>query len=503
MIHLDTNIGLACTRSQCEAGKADKIAMHWRSVHGERQSYCFSDLDRESDRTAAAFAAAGLEAGDVLFIFLPKLPELFFSFLGALKHRLTVATLFANIGEEAMQDRLADARGAAIIIHQAYLRKLRKIRPQLPALRTVIVIGGKGEQPGEVTYEQFLAAGQMPYTTVPTAPETPSVLHYTSGSTGKPKGVLHCHHSILHQQDTTRDVLGLDRQAIYWCTAEQGWVTGTSYGIIGPWSNGITQVHYEGGYDAQAWLQVLQEEQVTVWYTAPTALRMLMREPEELFHATPLPSLRAIYSVGEPLNPEVVTWCRSVLGKEVYDTWFQTETGGIMIANRPGMTVKPGSMGRPVNGIEAAILDDNGAPLPANRQGQLCIRSGWPSLFITYLHNATAYNGKFSKGYYLTGDMAWQDNDGYFWFVGRSDDVINTAGHLVSPFEIESALLELPEVLSIRLHVAKRVASIATPQEVCFVERVPKNRSGKIMRRVLRARYLGLPEGDLSTMEDA
>jgi acetyl-CoA synthetase len=361
------------------------------------------------------------------------------------------------------------------------------------------------------------------------------VLHYTSGSTGKPKGVLHVHNSIVSHNLTARDVLGLTDKDVYWCTADQGWVTGTTYGITGPLSLGITQVSYLGGYDAETWLNILEQEQVTVMFTAPTALRMLMRDDAESFRRFDLKSLRRIYSVGEPLNPEVIRWGKDVLGKDIYDTWFQTETGAIMISNRPGNEIRPGSMGKTVPGITAAIFDDTGNILPNKTQGELCIKAGWPSMFITYLGNDTAYQQKFRDGYYFSGDRAWQDDDGYFWFIGRSDDVINTAGHLVSPFEVESALLEVEEIaesgvigvpddllfekvvafvhlhaqysftreleLKIRVYVANRLSSIATPQEIVVIDTIPKNKSGKIMRRVLKARYLGEDAGDISTLE--
>jgi acetyl-CoA synthetase len=380
-----------------------------------------------------------------------------------------------------------------------------------------------------------MASAPDDFTAPLTGPDTPSVLHYTSGSTGKPKGVLHRHNSIIHQSGTTTEALGLRDDDIFWCTADQGWVTGTSYGIIGPWSHGITQVQYGGGYDATAWFELLERERVTVWYTAPTALRMLLREDPAIFGLFDLGDLRHICSVGEPLNPEVIRWSRQMLGKEVFDTWFQTETGGIMIANRPGLEVRPGSMGTPLAGIEPAILADDGTPVADGIQGNLCLKTGWSSMFVTYLNNATAYNSKFRNGWYYTGDTAYRDDDGYYWFMGRSDDVINTAGHLVSPFEVESALLEITEVaesgaigapdellfekvvafialhpgyeytreleLKIRLHVANKVSSLATPQEIVIVDAIPKNKSGKIMRRLLKARYLGTDAGDTSTLE--
>jgi acetyl-CoA synthetase len=331
-------------------------------------------------------------------------------------------------------------------------------------------------------------------------------------------------------------VLNLSEKDIFWCTADQGWVTGTSYGIIGPWSLGVTQVHFGGVYNAETWLKLLEEEGVNIWYTAPTALRMLLREDPDIFKKAHLPDLRHIFSVGEPLNPEVIHWARRTLGKEIYDTWFQTEAGAIMIANRPGLPIKPGSMGKPLEGMEAAILADNGKPADTLSHGNLCLKPGWPSMFVTYVNNPEAYRSKFKNGYYYTGDTAYRDEEGYYWFLGRSDDVINTAGHLISPFEIESALLEIEEVtesgvigapddllfekvvayvvlhdryfysreleLKIRLYVANKVSSIATPQEILFVESIPKNKSGKIMRRVLKAQYQGSDAGDISSLED-
>jgi acetyl-CoA synthetase len=338
------------------------------------------------------------------------------------------------------------------------------------------------------------------------------------------------------QSATARSVLQLTPDEIFWCTADQGWVTGTSYGIIGPWSLGVTQVHFGGMYDANKWFEVLEKEQVSIWYSAPTALRMLMREDNLRYQKYDLSHLKHIFSVGEPLNPEVVQWAQRVLNKNIYDTWFQTETGAIMITNRPALDIRPGSMGQPVEGIEPAILADNGEPVSDGEQGNLCLKPGWPSMFVSYLNRESAFQQKFIKAHYFTGDTAVKDVDGYYWFKGRSDDVINTGGHLISPFEIESALLELGEVaesgvigapdemlfekvvafvhlnsgyepskeleIKLRLYIANKVSSIATPQDLIFVEKVPKNKSGKIMRRVLKARYLGQDEGDISTLED-
>lgn len=531
------NIGHICTRQQCDNGLGDKIAFRWLPTGGEALNLTFNGLDRQSNQFANILGNLGFVPGDILFTFLPKCPEQFFSFLGTLKQKVICGTLFSNFGDEALLDRLGDSKAKGIVTKRAFLKKIGRIRDQLPDLKYILVTDIESHQSDNIlSYPALMAAASTDFKTPLTTKDTPSVLHYTSGSTGKPKGVLHVHGSVEMQSATAKEVLQLGPDDVYWCTADQGWVTGTSYGIIGPWCLGVTQIHYGGMYDAAKWFDILQNEKVTVWYSAPTALRMLMREESNLYARYDLSNLKHIFSVGEPLNPEVIQWSRAVLNREIYDTWFQTETGAIMITNRPGLEVRPGSMGKPVADIEPAILSDDGTPVSDGEQGNLCLKPGWPSMFVTYLNNDTAYQQKFIKGHYFTGDTAIRDQDGYCWFKGRSDDVINTGGHLISPFEIESALLELEEVaesgvigapdcvmfekvvafvhlhagieaskeleIKIRLYISNKVSSIATPQELVFVDKVPKNKSGKIMRRVLKARYLGQDEGDISTLED-
>ena len=529
------NIGHICSTLQCSRGLAGKTAMRFIDAGGSLSDYTFADLDCESNRFANLLKGLGIEPGDVFFTFLPKMPEQFFAFLGALKAQAICGTLFSNFGDEALLDRLGDSRAKGVITKKSLYKKIARVRSRLPDLQFVILVDGESGADGVLGLGSLLAAASKEYVTPRTPAELPSVLHYTSGSTGKPKGVLHRHGSILSQTMTAKEVLGLTPDDTFWCTADQGWVTGTSYGIIGPWSLGVTQVHYGGGYDARKWMELLASEKITVWYSAPTALRMLMREDEEIFLGADLSTLRHIFSVGEPLNPEVIHWARRLLNRDIFDTWFQTETGAIMITNRPGVEVRPGSMGKPVPGIEPAVLSDDGTELPPGEQGNLCLKPGWPSMFVTYLNNDKVYRQKFKHGYYHTGDTAMRDEDGHFWFMGRSDDVINTAGHLVSPFEVESALLEVEEVaesgvigapdellfekvvayvqlhdrftpsseleLKIRLHVSNRASSVATPQEIIFCDSIPKNKSGKIMRRVLKALYLGEDPGDTSTLE--
>jgi len=531
------NIGHICSRQQCELGKGAKTAFRWISPRQEIIDYSFADLDAESSRFAQVLQTLGFAPGEILFTFLPKAPEQFFTFLGALKLQVICGTLFSNFGDEAILDRLGDAKAKGVVTKRSFLKKLGRIRDQLPDLEYLIVIDIEQHLATDIlSYPALMREASGDFTAPPTPAHTPSVLHYTSGSTGKPKGVLHAHRSVLQQSRTAAEVLQLGDTDIFWCTADQGWVTGTSYGIIGPWSLGVTQIHYGGGYDAKLWFDLLQNEAVTVWYSAPTALRMLMREDAALYRPYRLGALRHIFSVGEPLNPEVINWARLTLGQDIYDTWFQTETGAIMISNRPGIEIRPGSMGLPLPGMEPAIIADDGEILGNDQQGNLCLKSGWPSMFAGYLNNDTVYRQKFKNGYYYTGDTALRDADGYYWFKGRSDDVINTAGHLISPFEVESALLELEEVaesgvigapdellyekvvafvhlhkqyawskeleVRIRLHVSNRASSIATPQEIIVVGGIPKNKSGKIMRRVLKARYLGQDVGDISTLEE-
>lgn len=531
------NIGHICTGQQCEAGLGEKIAMRWLSVNQEQRDYTFRELDQTTARFANVLQGLGIAPGDIVFTLLPKMPEQFFVFLGALKLQAIVGTLFSNFGEEGILDRAGDAGASLIITKKSFLKKISRIRDKLPSLRYIIAVDIDEHLPDNIlSYSRLMEQASEHFHVAPTAPETPSVLHYTSGSTGKPKGVVHAHRSILMQRFTAEAVLGLTPDDIFWCTADQGWVTGTSYGIVAPWSMGVTQVHFAGGYNAEEWFRLLQNQGITVWYSAPTALRMLMREESGLYAGFDLASLRHVCSVGEPLNPEVIHWARRTIGKEVYDTWFQTETGAIMIANRPGLEIRPGSMGKPVDGIEAAIIADDGSIIADETPGNLCIKAGWPSMFTTYLNNPDVYASRIKDGYYYTGDTACRDADGYYWFRGRSDDVINTSGHLISPFEIESTLIEVPEVveagvigapdellfekvvafvalrdqvtysreleLKIRLHVSNKLSSVATPHELICLESIPKNKSGKIMRRVLKARYLGTDAGEISTLED-
>ena len=519
-----------------------RTALIWRGANGERALYSFDDLRRKTNRFANALTALGIQKGDRVFVFLERIPELYIALFGALKVGAIVGPLFSAFGPDAIRDRLADA-GAVLIVTSIDLKdRLESIRADLPALRHVVMVDRKNSaicslQTHEHRYNALMETASETFTVPFTNPDDASVIHYTSGTTGKPKGAVHRHGAIIAQYATTQSVLDLRPDSdIYWCTADPGWITGTSYGMFGPWSMGASVLTCEGGFHTDTWYRLLQEERVSVWYTAPTAIRMLMKSGDDLPAQYDLSHLRHLCSVGEPLNPEAVLWGVRVFGHVFHDTWWQTETGAMHICNYPCLDVKPGSMGKPVPGVEAAILDDTGHLLPPGQVGNLAIRPDAPSMFRAYWNKPEVYASRFKDGWYITGDRARRDADGYFWFIGRADDVINTAGHLVGPFEVESALIEHPAVAEAavigkpdkeRLEIVKafvslkagytatdvlrkeimdfvrtRLAAHAYPREIDFLEGLPKTRSGKIMRRLLKARELGLPEGDTSTLEE-
>jgi acetyl-CoA synthetase len=534
------NIGYYCSDRICEQGFGKKPALIWEGFTGEVKTFTFDDIRLYSNSFAVMLRNQGLQPGDRVCVFMDRIPELYISFLGILKMGAIVQPLFSAFGEDALFTRLEDAKTKAILTTKKHLGKVRRIRARLPELSIVIVLdaGDKPLEKNEVAFSMERSPKPDRFDCVQVTPETPSVLHYTSGTTGKPKGALHVHSSIIAQSITTKWVLDILQNDIYWCTADPGWVTGTSYGIIGPWANGVTQVVYDGGFSAQKWYSFIEKHKVTVWYSAPTAIRLLMKEGMDPIKKHDLSSLRHLASVGEPLNAEAVIWSEKAFGKPFLDSFWQTETGSIVISNYPGMKIKPGSMGKPFPGITATVVNPKThEPITTvGTVGLIALKPGWPSMMRAYWNNKEAYDNKFKNGWYICGDRASIDHEGYFWFVGRDDDVINTAGHLVGPFEIESALLEHPSVaesaavgkpdpinmevvkafialkpnfkpnddltMDIMNYIRKKLSPLAMPQEIEFVESLPKTRSGKIMRRVLRAKEWGEEVGDLSTLEN-
>ena len=441
--------------------RASKVALRTLDEHGQSTDLSYAELRRLTNRFANALRGLGVGRGETVFTLLGRVPELYVTVLGALKNGSVVAPLFSAFGPDPVSQRLQLGNGRVLVTTALqYKRKVAPRRHELPGLRHVLLIDGERHPtPDTLDLPALLDQAADEFEIVPTQPEDLALLHFTSGTTGTPKGAMHVHGAVLTHHVSGRYALDLHPDDIYWCTADPGWVTGTSYGIIAPLSNGLTMIVDSGDFEARRWYRILAEQGVTVWYTAPTALRMLARAGDALARGLDLSKLRFIASVGEPLNPEVVVWGQEALGLPVHDNWWQTETGGIMIANFAATEIRPGSMGRPPPGIDATVLirgEDGRALVQDGRVqevavpgdvGELALRAGWPSMFRGYLNDEARYACCFAGGWYLTGDLASRDADGFFWFVGRADDVIKSAGHLIGPFEVESALMEHPHVV--------------------------------------------------------
>jgi acetyl-CoA synthetase len=535
------NIAWYCSDRVCLNGKSENTALIYEDYCGIEKKYSFNDIRLAGNTIATFLMNLGLKNEDRICLYMDRIPELYLSFLGILKIGAIVQPLFSAFGDESLFIRLENAKTRAIITQRKHIHKVRKIIKKLPYLEFVILVDNVKDKPLEFREVAFILEELEPVESMdifPTSAESPSVLHYTSGTTGQAKGVIHVHYSLISQYLTTKWVLDLCDDDIYWCTADPGWVTGISYGIIGPWSLGITQCILDAGFSAKTWYSFIEKYRINVWYTAPTAIRSLMMAGDEIIKEFDLSSLRYLASVGEPLNSEAVIWSEKVFGKSFHDTFWQTETGSIMISNFPGMKIKPGSMGKPFPGITGVVLDPKTfEPINENgRIGLIAFKPDWPSIMRGYWNNDEKFQEKFVNGWYLSGDKASIDKEGYFWFVGRDDDVINTGGHLVSPFEVESTLLEHPAVgesavvskpdqvnmevikafitlkpgfiscpeleLEIMNFIRKKLSAIAMPQEIEFVTSLPKTRSGKIMRRVLHAKEWGEEIGEISTLEN-
>jgi acetyl-CoA synthetase len=518
----------------------DKVALLFEGAQGDKEKYTFSELKVLSDKFANVLDSQGVKKSDRVFIFLPPIPERYIAFISTLKIGAVAGTLFAAFQEIALRDRLADSEAKVVITNAVLYPRIEKIRKYLPHLEKVIIVErGSDKQPqgkGLVLYTKEMEKASESFKIAHLKKDDYSYMLYTSGTTGKPKGVMHMHGDILQAMVTTKYVLDLHDDDIYWCTADLGWVTGVVYATLGPWGLGITQVLYEGRFSPETWYTVLQDYKVTVWYSAPTAIRLLMGSPVHPKNYD-LSHLRFLASVGEPLNPEAIWWGLEKFSLPFHDTWWQTEQGGITIPNYAMMDIKPGSMGKPLPGIVAAIVDDNGKELGDEKEGNLALlASSVSSLMKTIWKNKEKFDSYFLGKWYISGDRALRDKDGYYWFIGRADDVINTSGERVGPFEVESALVEYPDVVEagvigkpdpvrgeiikafvviktgvkktdelkekLQQHVKKHLAGHAYPREIEFIDKLPKTRSGKIMRRILKAKELGLPIGDTSTLED-
>jgi acetyl-CoA synthetase len=554
------NMAYECIDRHAESDKADKVALYyvgdkvlherkdsnkWQRGEGsacdrtdEVKKLTFAEMKSASNKFGNVLRKYGIGKGERVFIFMPRSPALYIALMGIIKVGAIVGPLFEAFMKEAVKDRVQDSEAVGIVTTPAMLERIPV--NDLPSLKHIFLVNATEEALASGNYidyckEMAQASDECEVEWVDR--EDPLILHYTSGSTGKPKGIVHVHNAMISHFITAKTVLGLKDDDIYWCTADPGWVTGTSYGIFGPWLTGSTSLIRGGRFSADSWYQTIQDHKVSVWYSAPTAFRLLMAKGDELVAKYDLSSLREICSVGEPLNPEVIKWGDQVFNLTIRDTWWMTETGSMLIVNRPGMKVKPGSMGKPVPGITATIIDDSGKELPPNQMGNLAIKKGWPSMMRAVWKNEEKFKGYFEfDPWYMSGDSAYVDEEGYFWFEGRVDDVIKTSGERVGPFEVESALVEHPAVAEagvigkpdpvrgqiikafvalregfdptddlkdeIAKHVKSHLAAHAVPREVEFKDKLPKTRSGKIMRRVLKSWDLGLPTGDLSGMDD-
>lgn len=543
------NIAYAAVDRHAAGPSATRTALRFVTTQGcdgamTTKDLSYTELSRLTKQFSGLLHSLGINKGNRVFTIMGRIPELYITMLGALRNGSIVSPLFSAFGPEPIVTRVNIGQADVLVTTRTiYRRKIAKIRDRLPSVRYILVIDEEETEeqlPGTLNFWQLLNAADENTPIEPTTADDPALLHFTSGTTGTPKGAVHVHGAVAMHYVTGLYALDLHPNDTYWCTADPGWVTGTSYGIISPLLHGVTSIIDEADFDAERWYGILQDQGVSVWYTAPTAIRMLIKAGPELPAQYRFPRLRFIASVGEPLNPEAVWWGKRVLGLPIHDNWWQTETGGIMIANTPAFDIKPGSMGRPLPGVDAYIVrhNDDGTTTVVDEpgvEGELALKPGWPSMFRGYLHADERYRNCFSGGLYLTGDLAKKDAGGYFWFVGRKDDVIKSAGHLIGPFEVESALTDHPAVAEaavigkpeptagemvkafvtlkngvvgdedLRLeligHARKRLGAAVAPKELEFVDSLPHTSSGKIMRRLLKARELGLPEGDTSTIE--
>jgi acetyl-CoA synthetase len=524
-------------------GRGSRIALRHLGRGNSAIDITFAELDANACRFANVLESLGVGRGEVVFSLSGRVTGLYTAVLGTLMRGAVFCPMFSAFGPEPIRARMEIGHGVALVTTRAlFQRKVQGLLEKLPGLRVVLLIDGKEEDQNERVraLPPLLATALDRYEIAATRPEDRALMHFTSGTTGRPKGAELVHDAVVAHAMTARFALDLHDDDIFWCTADPGWVTGMSYGVIAPLVCGVTSIIDEMEFDADRWYSIIEQQKVTVWYSAPTAIRMLMKVGTDVARKYDLSSLRFLASVGEPLNPEAVVWSQQAFGRPFHDNWWQTETGGIMIANFAALPVKPGSMGKPLPGIEAAIVERTAEGrvkivTEPDVEGELALKPGWPSMFRGYLGEDERYRKCFVDGWYLSGDLARRDSDGYYWFVGRTDDVIKTAGHLIGPFEVESALMEhravaeaavigkpdevagntIKAFVALKLgykagpelerdlmaHARRRLGPAVAPREIVFRDNLPKTRSGKIMRRLLRARELGLPEGDISTLE--
>lgn len=519
----DGNANLAVLTLKKYSTDRSKIALVWEGINGKCEKFTFYDLEKIANRIANVFNQFGIGYGDRVFTLMNRTPELYATIPAVLKVGASVGVLFADFGSEAIRQRLDDAGAKAIVTDTANVGKIEEIFEKLPKLETVLVVGDWQTSHNFYSFSDFVSKVSNEFEDVFVDADDNCFLIYTSGTTGLPKGVVHRHAIAERLYSTAKSVLSLEKNDFYWCTADAGWVTGLCYGIFAPWLLGFPILVYEGEFDSKKWLELFEKHQITCLYTTPTMLRLLRNEHGDDSLNYNL-SVKRIYSAGEPLNPEVISWAENVFGAEVYDNYWQTETGSQIIANRPNMNIIRGAMGKAVEGVQVAIIDEKGRELPPNEIGDIAIKPNLSSLFKGYWNFPEATRACFRGGWYITRDRGKLDEKGYFWFVARNDDVITCEAQRVGPFEVESAILAHPSVFesaaigvadavttehvkafvvlrkkfSPSQNLAEQIASVvraqlspqSTPREIEFVEQLPKTKSGKIQREVLRRKLM-------------
>jgi len=553
------NVAHNCVDRHVEAGLGDRIAIHWEGESGDTRTITYADLRREVSKTANALIALGLVAGDRVAIQLPMIPEAVFAMLACARLGLVHSVVFGGFSPTALRSRVEDAQARLLITADGQYRRGGAVAMKPGAdeavagttVEHVVVVRRTGStvewtEGRDLWWHDLVDPQPDTHTAEPFDAEHPLFILYTSGTTGKPKGILHTSGGYLTQAAYTHSaVFDLRPESdVYWCTADIGWVTGHSYIVYGPLANGATQVIYEGTPDTphqgRHW-EIIQKYGVSIYYTAPTLIRTFMKWGESIPAGYDLTSLRVLGSVGEPINPEAWLWYDKHVGAgrcPIVDTWWQTETGAMMISPLPDASTKPGSAQRPLPGISATIVDDAGAPVAAGEAGYLVLDKPWPSM----LRGIWGDEARFRETYwsrfadsYFAGDGAKYDEDGDIWLLGRVDDVMNVSGHRISTTEVESALVSHPSVAEaavvgaadettgqgivafvilrgnaqgaatqeLRDHVAKEIGPIAKPRQVLVVPELPKTRSGKIMRRLLRDIAENRAVGDTTTLADS
>lgn len=504
-----------------------KIALVWESRHGRREVFSFFEIEQSSNKIANVLTDLEAGLGDRIFTLLNRTPELYAAIPAVLKIGAAVAVLFPDFGPEAIRQRLEDAGAAILITDAANLEKVRAVCGALPSLKHILVVGdfARADTPTcDVqfhSYDELVENAAGEFAAADVSPDDTCFLIYTSGTTGLPKGVVHRHQIRERLIESAKTVLQLETDDFFWCSADPGWVTGLCYGLFAPWLQGMPILIDEGEFDAARWLAILERNQVTCFYTTPTLLRLLRNEVGDISPKRKF-ALRRIYSVGEPLNPEVISWAERIFDAQVYDNYWQTETGSFVIANRPNLPVKRGAMGKAVEGVQIAIIDNAGNEVPNGIVGDIAIRPTLTSFFKGYWNFPEATRACFRAGWYITRDRGKRDADGYFWFMARNDDVITCQAQRIGPFEVENALLSHPAIAEsaavgakdamttehvkafvvlrkdytasrklaeeIAAHVRAQLSPLATPRQIEFCGELPKTRSGKIQRNQLRRR---------------